>query len=106
MDDKPNTGIPGGISWTKQWLKFDNSYFSRIHSSEDYANLLWLPTDIALLESPEFKVHFMRYANSEIAFFDDYTEAHIKMSELGCKFSPPEGIIISNNSSSNNSISP
>ena len=49
-------------------------------------DLLWLPTDHALLESPEYRPYFMQYAESQELFFKDYTAAHIKMSELGAKF--------------------
>jgi L-ascorbate peroxidase len=28
-DGEEGVGMAGGKSWTKQWLKFDNSYFQR-----------------------------------------------------------------------------
>jgi hypothetical protein len=49
-------------------------------------DLLWLPTDHALLESPEYRPYFMQYAESQELFFRDYAAAHVKMSELGAKF--------------------
>ena len=85
--------IPGGKSWTERWMCFDNSYFRRSDSSED-TDLLWLPTDRALCESPEFKAYYQKYAADESLFLADYRNAHKKMSELGCKFSPPEGMSI------------
>lgn len=54
--------------------------------------LLWLSTDRALHDAPEFRVYFLKYAKDQQAFFDDYAAAHKKMSELGTKFSPPCGI--------------
>lgn len=101
-DGKPGIGMAGGCSWTKNWLQFDNSYFKRIHdllnkSSTDAetTDLLWLSTDWALYKSSEFRPHFMRYAKDENAFFEDYSDAHKKMSELGAKFQPAEGITLS-----------
>ena len=62
--------------------------FSSLSSSE----LLWLPTDEALFKAPEFKFYFEQYAKDQNLFFADYSKAHRKMSELGAKFDPPEGI--------------
>ncbi len=128
--------MPGGCSWTKNWLEFDNSYFKRLDSmikysdenihydnnsfpsetftspsnnhkyqnsrnsgddtdeEEDDSELLWLPTDQALYDSPEFRPYFIKYANSKLDFFDDYSHAHVRMSELGAKFKPSTGIFI------------
>lgn len=108
-------GMAGGCSWTKLWLQFDNSYFQRIfdmphhhhnapHLSFQTGNtnspsvmsstgfpdaeneLLWLPTDQALYDSPEYRTYFLRYANSQEEFFKDFTVAYKKLSELGAKF--------------------
>jgi L-ascorbate peroxidase len=90
--------MPGGMPWTKNWLQFDNSYFMRpVYSpigSADAEDLLWLPTDQALHESPEFKTYFFHYAADQSLFFKDYADAHKKMSELGAVFDPPEGIFL------------
>lgn len=94
MQEGRNRGISGGISWTRKWLRFDNTYFSRILTDANDPELLWLPTDIALLESPEFKPFFIRYAHDQEAFFHDYSVAHKKLSELGARFSPPQGIVL------------
>ncbi|KAK8947964.1 hypothetical protein KSP40_PGU018796 [Platanthera guangdongensis] len=87
-------GAPGGQSWTVQWLKFDNSYFKDVKEQKD-EDLLVLPTDAALFDDPSFKVYAERYAEDQDAFFKDYAEAHSKLSNLGAKFDPPEGIYIS-----------
>ncbi|KAE8669570.1 hypothetical protein F3Y22_tig00112230pilonHSYRG00022 [Hibiscus syriacus] len=76
--EKDGPGAPGGQSWTVQWLKFDNSYFKDIKAKMD-EDLLVLPTDVVLFKDPSFK---------------DYTEAHAKLSNLGAKFDPPEGIVL------------
>lgn len=90
---KDGPGNPGGQSWTVQWLKFDNSYFKEIKAKRD-EDLLVLPTDAVLFEDPGFKVYAEKYAEDLEAFFKDYAESHAKLSELGAKFDPPEGITI------------
>ncbi|XP_047151216.1 probable L-ascorbate peroxidase 6, chloroplastic/mitochondrial isoform X1 [Vigna umbellata] len=90
---KDGPGAPGGQSWTVQWLKFDNSYFKDIKEKKD-EDLLVLPTDAALFEDPSFKVYAEKYAEDQEAFFKDYAEAHAKLSNLGAKFDPPEGVVI------------
>ncbi|KAJ4874300.1 hypothetical protein Rs2_39318 [Raphanus sativus] len=92
---KAGPGEPGGQSWTVKWLKFDNSYFKDIKEKRD-EDLLVLPTDAALFEDPSFKNYAEKYAEDPAAFFKDYAEAHAKLSNLGAKFDPPEGIIIDN----------
>ncbi|KAK3028489.1 hypothetical protein RJ639_040058 [Escallonia herrerae] len=71
--------------WTKEPLKFDNSYFVELLKA-DPEGLLRLPTDIALLDDPEFRPLVDLYAKDEDAFFRDYAVSHKKLSELG--FSP------------------
>lgn len=88
-DGKAGVGMPGGKSWTKQWLKFDNSYFKEGGTDK---NLLWLETDAAVQKENGFKVWFDKYAADEKLFFEDYKQAHKKLSELGAKFVVPGGI--------------
>ncbi|XP_030934983.1 probable L-ascorbate peroxidase 6, chloroplastic/mitochondrial isoform X1 [Quercus lobata] len=90
---KDGPGAPGGQSWTVKWLKFDNSYFKDIKERRD-EDLLVLPTDAVIFEDPSFKVFAEKYAEDQEAFFKDYAEAHAKLSNLGAKFEPPEGIMI------------
>jgi len=59
-----------------------------------FDDLLWLPTDDALLNNPELSKYFHQYAENQDLFFEDYSKAHIKMSELGSKFEPKEGIYL------------
>ncbi|WVZ84006.1 hypothetical protein U9M48_031090 [Paspalum notatum var. saurae] len=73
-------------AWTKDPLKFDNSYFVELLKG-DSEGLLKLPTDKALVEDPEFRKDVEQYAKDEEAFFRDYAESHKKLSELG--FKPP-----------------
>ena len=74
--------------WTKEPLKFDNSYFVELLQGET-EGLLKLPTDIALLDDPAFRPFVELYAKDEDAFFKDYAESHKKLSELG--FAPSSG---------------
>lgn len=90
---KNGPGAPGGQSWTVEWLKFDNFYFKDIKEKKD-EDLLVLPTDAVLFEDPSFKAYAEKYAEDEEAFFKDYAEAHAKLSNLGAKFDPPEGIVL------------
>ncbi|KAK1423559.1 hypothetical protein QVD17_18863 [Tagetes erecta] len=73
FDEKP---------WTKDPLKFDNSYFVELLKG-DTDGLLKLPTDIALVEDPKFRCYVELYAQDEDSFFRDYAESHKKLSELG-----------------------
>ncbi|CBI37881.3 L-ascorbate peroxidase 3 [Vitis vinifera] len=68
--------------WTKNPLKFDNSYFVELLQGES-EGLLKLPTDKALLDDPEFRGYVELYAKDEDAFFRDYAVSHKKLSELG-----------------------
>ncbi|KAI3714168.1 hypothetical protein L1987_72762 [Smallanthus sonchifolius] len=68
--------------WTREPLKFDNSYFVELLKGES-EGLLKLPTDIALLDDPVFRPYVELYAKDEDAFFNDYAISHKKLSELG-----------------------
>jgi len=88
-----SNGMAGGKSWTSNWLRFDNSYFS-LGGKMDPTNLIAFPTDTVLETDAGFKPYFDKYAASEAAFFADYAASHKKLSELGSNFSPAEGIRI------------
>ncbi|XP_050209491.1 L-ascorbate peroxidase, cytosolic [Mercurialis annua] len=77
---KERSGFEG--PWTTNPLIFDNSYFTELLSGEK-EGLLKLPTDLALLSDPIFRPLVEKYAADEDAFFADYSEAHMKLSELG-----------------------
>lgn len=86
-------GRVGGQSWTADWLKFNNSYFTSVKSHVD-SELLVLETDACIFTDEGFKPSAEKYAADEAAFFHDYALAHAKLSELGSKFEPAEGIKI------------
>jgi L-ascorbate peroxidase len=102
LSDKDIVALSGGHSlgkahpersgfegaWTRDPLKFDNSYFVELLKGES-EGLLKLPTDKALLDDPEFRRYVDLYAKDEDIFFKDYAESHKKLSELG--FTPRSG---------------
>lgn len=90
-DSTSNCSSPGSRS--KRRLSSSPSVSSSCPFS-GHSELLWLPTDDALCKAPEFKFYFEQYAADQKLFFVDYAMAHRKMSELGARFDPPEGIEI------------
>uniref|UniRef100_A0A7N1A362 Plant heme peroxidase family profile domain-containing protein n=1 Tax=Kalanchoe fedtschenkoi TaxID=63787 RepID=A0A7N1A362_KALFE len=68
--------------WTPNPLSFDNSYF-KVLLEEEKEGLLRLPTDECLLSDPAFRPLVEKYAKDEDAFFEDFKESHLKLSELG-----------------------
>lgn len=77
---KERSGFEG--AWTPNPLIFDNSYFIELLSGEK-EGLIQLPSDKALLTDPHFRPLVEKYVADEDAFFADYAEAHLKLSELG-----------------------
>jgi len=86
-------GTKGGSSWTPEWLKFDNSYFKEVKARTD-PELVVLSTDGVLFQDEKFRAYAEKYAEDQDLFFKDYVLAHKKLSELGAKFDPPEGIVL------------
>lgn len=91
-DGAAGLGMEGGQSWCKNWLKFDNEYF-HVYKEKD-EHLVWFPTDACLTTDPVFSKTFELYANDAAAFARDYALAHKKLSELGSKWEPEEGITL------------
>lgn len=79
-----NKSMKGGMSWTKEWLKFDNSYFLMEGENDD--DLVAFPTDSVLATDEGFKTYFEKYRDDQDAFFVDYAASHKKLSELGSQF--------------------
>jgi L-ascorbate peroxidase len=88
---------PGGSAWTPNFLVFDNSYYKitkeAVEATAD-ADLLSLSTDKVIFVDPLFKPFAEKFAASQEAFFAAYATAHKKLSELGSKFEPVEGITL------------
>lgn len=91
-DGKEAKYTPGGSSWTEQWLVFDNSYFTVMPDEDADAELLKLSSDKTLFEDEGFKPFAEKFRDSQDAFFESYAKAHKKLSELGSKFDPADGI--------------
>jgi len=92
-------GTRGGMSWTKDWLAFDNAYYVELKEAKEAGEganheLLRLATDTVLFTDAVFKEYAEVYARDQEAFFADYALAHAKLSERGAHFHPPGGIII------------
>merc|ERR1712039_775068 len=87
-----NSRTAGGRSWTKEWTKFDNSYFADMHKFDP--ECIAFPTDRILMTDPGFKPHCELFAKDQEAFFEAYKMSHKKLSELGSKFEPAGGIIL------------
>lgn len=79
--NKPFMGMNGGMSWTTNWLRFDNTYFTEWKNKDP--ELQWLSTDACLFTDEGFKVHAEKFAADQGAFFKSYASAHKKLSELG-----------------------
>ncbi|KGN48935.1 probable L-ascorbate peroxidase 3 [Cucumis sativus] len=79
--------------WTKDFLKFDNSYFVELlkNDSRSGDQLLKLPTDKALVTDSQFSQYVREYAKDEDKFFTDYAASHKKLSELG--FTKPSTVL-------------
>lgn len=91
---KEATYTPGGSSWTKKWLVFDNSYFTTLVDESADPELLKLSSDKILFVDKDFKPFAEKFRDSQDSFFESYAKSHKKLSELGSKFEPAEGITI------------
>ncbi|TYK12532.1 L-ascorbate peroxidase 3, peroxisomal [Cucumis melo var. makuwa] len=90
--------------WTKDFLKFDNSYFVELlkNNSRSGEQLLKLPTDKALVTDSQFSQYVKAYAKDEDKFFEDYAASHKKLSELG--FTKPSTVLDGRGSAWTNGI--
>ncbi|ODV60094.1 heme peroxidase, partial [Ascoidea rubescens DSM 1968] len=96
--------------WTSNPIKFDNEFykillndnwvFGKVESTgkKQYFNeknpeLMMLPTDLELVKDSSFKKWVEVYANDQDKFFEDFSNAFFKLTELGverneCGFAP------------------
>ena len=93
-DGSEATYTKGGSSWTPNFLKFDNSYFQVVSDDNADPDLLKLSTDKVIFIDEGFKPFAETFRTDEGAFFESYANAHKKLSELGSKFEPAEGITL------------
>jgi len=87
--------------WTEEPFKFDNAFFKDLIGRKWTAhknsagntqfkdntgkNLMMLPTDMALIEDPEFKPIVEEFAESQESFFKEFAKAFQKLQESGVK---------------------
>jgi L-ascorbate peroxidase len=90
--DAPYT--PGGSSWTPKFLIFDNSYYKILEDPDADPMLLKMSSDRAIYTDEAFRPFAEKFRDSEEEFFKSYASAHKKLSELGSKFEPAEGITL------------
>lgn len=84
----------GGSAWSKDWLVFDNSYYTEMEKTDTDGELLKLSTDKIIFKDEKMRPFAVKFAESQDAFFESYAKAHKKLSELGSKFEPAGGIEI------------
>eukprot|EP00440_Ansanella_granifera_P004776 gb/GFBE01005181.1/.p1 GENE.gb/GFBE01005181.1/~~gb/GFBE01005181.1/.p1 ORF type:complete len:396 (+),score=107.78 gb/GFBE01005181.1/:1-1188(+) len=83
--------------WTDAPLTFDNAYFkdlltkswteektSKGNPQFRSGETMMLISDLALTQDPDFKQYVTKYAEDKQAWFDDFTQAWVKLQELGC----------------------
>jgi len=90
--------------WTRNPLKFDNSFFKNLIYMEwrpktwagplqfedvETGELMMLPTDMALKTDPQFRVYAELYARDQEVFFNDFGAAFSKLLALGTAKVPP-----------------
>jgi cytochrome c peroxidase len=85
--------------WTRAPTTFSNEYFRLLietkwvkknwkgplqYENADGGDLMMLPSDLSLIEDPDFKKWVQVYAKDEKKFFADFAKAYQKLTELGC----------------------
>lgn len=94
-DGKSGVGMSGGRSWTTDWLAFDSQYFNfSEYDDETRKQLLQLSTDKIIFVDPSFRKYTQLYAKDRNQWFEDYVNAHKRLSELGSKFRPSQGFFL------------
>ena len=86
--------LPPYKQQTNQFLIFDNSYFTILDDPDADEDLLKLTSDRALFKDDGFRPFAEKFRDSQEEFFKSYAAAHKKLSELGSKFEPAEGITL------------
>lgn len=78
--------IPGSTAplkpFTNNPLVFDNSYFKLLLQTQQ-PTLARLASDLYLVQDAAFLNWVQQFANDQNLFFQEYSKAHIKLSELG-----------------------
>jgi cytochrome c peroxidase len=94
---KDRSGFEG--PWTTTPNVFGNAYFTELFGKtwvvkegsnpkqfedKETQKLMMLPSDLLLIEDAGFKPHAERYAKDQAVFFEEFSAAFKRLSELGC----------------------
>ena len=63
-----------------------SSAYNLSRSEDSTGKLMMLPSDIALIHDPVFRMYVEAYAKDEDLFFKDFAKAFAKLLELGVTF--------------------
>ncbi|CEG35772.1 cytochrome c peroxidase [Plasmopara halstedii] len=91
--------------WTNAEWTFSNMYFRELLENkwtvkkwngpmqyeDPTGNLMMLPSDMVLIEDPNFKKYVELYAKNEDLWFKDFSKAFVKLTENGVKFPQTSG---------------
>ena len=66
--------------WTMNPYVFDNTYFQECLLGHD-SRYLKTTSDLELVQKPELKEWVEAYAADQTLFFENYAQAHVKVSE-------------------------
>lgn len=72
--------------WVPKTMHKGKPWKGPLQYQDSTGKLMMLPTDLALMEDPEFKKHVIAYKEDEELFFKDFAAAFGKLMELGCPF--------------------
>lgn len=91
--------------WTNAEWTFSNEFFRELIENkwtlkkwngptqyeDPTGKLMMLPSDIVLIQDPEFKKYVEMYAKDEDLWFKDFSKAFVKLTENGVKFPQASG---------------
>jgi len=81
---------------TEKWTERKWNGPKQYENSAGGADLMMLPSDIALIEDKSMRHWVEVYAADETRFFDDFSKAFSKLLELGVSFHASESKALSN----------
>lgn len=67
--------------WTRNPWVFDNNYYEELLDKD--SPYIKTGSDLALLNDQSFRIHIEKFASNQNHFFESFTQAYQKMSELG-----------------------
>lgn len=67
--------------WSMNPFIFDNNYFVEI--LDKHSDYLKTPSDLVLLENPEYREFVELFAKDQDAFFEEFSNVYLKVSNFG-----------------------